>query len=324
MTEPRAPSRLAQWLRSAAVHLAQFVATLLGAVLFVQCLLAFTPGDAIDLMPNADVVRPQLEREWGLDRPLPERLVATTTRLARGDLGTSLTYRPGMPVAELVWRGGTQSLALLLPAVALGLVTALALGAWTAGRRSRLHRVVQAITVVPAFLAAYVTVTALNAGTWWLMEAGHVERPDWFALPVTPSPLRTAIAITVLAWASGGLSDLHAACDAELRRLRTAPFVEAARARGAAIAPHVLHNLVPPLASLAAARVATVLGTLVIVEKVMSLNGAGATLWQACLKRDYPLAIGITLVAAAVVCGARLVSDLVRITVDPRLRGGPT
>jgi ABC-type dipeptide/oligopeptide/nickel transport system permease component len=43
--------------------------------------------------------------------------------------------------------------------------------------------------------------------------------------------------------------------------------------------------------------------------------------WQACRLRDVPLAVGLTLVAAACVGGTRLVADLIRVTVDPRLRG---
>lgn len=317
---PAAPSSAWGGVRAATGRLAAFAATLLGATLLVQLLLALAPGDAIDLLPNGDVLRAGLEAEWGLDEPLPARLASTTARLVRGDLGTSLTYRPGASVGSLVADAAGRSLGLLAPAVVVAVGLGLALGLWTGGRPSRLRRLVQAVSVVPAFLAAYVAVTGLNAATWAAVERGWIDRPDWFALPDTPSALRTALAVAVLAVASGGLGELHAAFDGEVRRLRAAPFLEAARARGAPVWPRLLHNLVPPIASVAASRTAYLLGSLVIVEKVLLYNGAGAMLWQAARLRDYPLAIGITLVAAAVVCGARLVGDLVRIAVDPRLR----
>lgn len=301
-------------------RVASFVATVLGAVLLVELLLALAPGDAIDLLPNGEELRPVLAAEWGLDRPLPERLVATVARMAQGDLGTSLTWRPGASVASLVADTGMRSLALLAPALALAVGLAVTLGAWSARGGTRLLRVVQAVSVVPAFLAAYVLVTGINAATWALVERGAIQRPEWFALPDTPSALRTALAIGVLAVASGGLTEMHAACDAELRRLRAAPFVEAARARGEPTWPIVLHNLVPPLADIAASRAAWLLGSLVVVEKLLLFSGAGAALWQACRLRDYPLAIGITVVAALVVAGTRLVADLLRLAVDPRLR----
>lgn len=317
----RPPSRFGQWARAAAVHLAGFLATVVGATVLVQALIALAPGDAIDLLPNAAEVRETLAAEWGLDRPLPERILRSVTGLATGDLGVSLAYRPGAPVAGLVAQTAGQSLRLFAPGLGLGLVLALGLGAWTATRGGTLTRAVQAVSVVPGFLAAFLLVTGLNAGTWALLEAGRIGRPDWFALPDTPSALRTALAVVVLAVASGGLAELHAACDAELGRLVRAPFVEAARARGAPTWPHLLTNVLPPVLDLAASRGAALLGALVVVEKVLLFNGAGALLWQACLQRDVPLAVGVTVAAAAVVAALRLAADLLRIAVDPRLRG---
>lgn len=317
----RSARRGVRLVAAVASRLAMFVGTVLGAVLLVEMLLAFAPGDAIDLLPNASELRVGLAAEWGLDQPVPERLVATLGRLARGDLGTSLTWRPGASVADLVADTGARSLLLLVPALLLGMSLAVGLGAWSARGGTRVLRVVQAVSVVPAFLAAYLLVMGLNAATWALLERGLIARPEWFALPDTASTFRTVVAIVVLVVASGGLTEMHAACDAELRRLRVAPFVDAARARGAPTWPIVLHNLVPPLLDIAASRTALLLGSLVVVEKLLLYTGAGAALWQACRLRDYPVAIGITLLAAMVVAGARLFADLLRMAIDPRLRG---
>lgn len=296
-----------------------FLATLAGAVLLIQALIAASPGDAIDLLPNADQVRPQLEAEWGLDLPLPARVARALARAAVLDLGTSLTYRPGTPVTELVARGAAESAAILVPAWLLSLAMSVGAAWWTSGGRPG-GRVLAAVSVVPAFLAAWGLVTAINAAVWGGMEAGWWERPEFFALPDTDSAVRTALAIAVLAVASGNLSGQHAALDAELRALRRAPFVEAARARGAPVWPHLAGNLLPPLLEVGAGRVAALLGTVVVVEKLLLLNGAGAMLWQACVRRDFPLATGITLAAAVVVAGVRLASDLARLAVDPRQR----
>ncbi len=315
-----APTRTARLVLAVGTRLGVFAATLLGAVVSVQILLALAPGDAIDVLPNGDALRAGLAAEWGLDQPLPVRLVRTSGRIFSGDLGVSLTYRPGAPVAELVLDTGLRSLGLLAPALVLAVGLAAGLGAWSAAGGTRVLRTVQAVSVIPAFLTAYVLVAALNAGTWALIQSGRIARPDWFALPDTASAVRTAIAITVLAVASGGLTEMHAACDAELRRLRTAPFVEAATARGAPIWPVILHNFAAPLAAIAASRAAWLVGNLVVVEKLLLFSGAGAMLWQACRLRDYPLAIGGTLAAATLVSGARLLADLFRLAVDPRLR----
>ncbi len=309
-------------MRAVGLRAAWFAATLLGAVFFVQFLLWAAPGDPVDLVPNGEEIRPLLEAEWGLDRPLPVRFLASVGRALHGDLGSSLTVRPGAPVAELVARAAGASAHLLLPALLVTVLAGTALAWFTAGRGAWARRVVQAVSVAPVFLLAYLLIVGINETTFALIEAGRIARPGWFALPDQPSALRTALGILVLAVGSGSLGEVHAGIEDELVRIRDAPFVEAVIARGGRPGWHVLVNLLPPLAALAANRVAFLMGGLVVIEKVLMLNGGGALLWEACLRRDYPLATGLVLAMALVVAAARLLGDLARIAIDPRLRGG--
>jgi ABC-type dipeptide/oligopeptide/nickel transport system permease component len=192
--------------------------------------------------------------------------------------------------------------------------------AWTtAGRPSLPRKLIQAVSVTPLFLLAHVLVHGLNEGAWAAMNAGLVDRPSWFALPDQPSSLRMALAIALLAVGSGALVDVHGEVEDALVRIRQSGYVDAARARGVPVWPHVLWNLVPPLAAITVSRVAFFVGGLVILEKVMLLNGVGAILWQAAQLRDYNVALGITIVLAGAVAATRLVGDTVRLLVDPRL-----
>lgn len=318
---PGARSPLAwRLLRAGLGRAGWFIATLVGAAVLIQVLLHLAPGDPVDLVPNGEEIRAELEAEWGLDQPLPARLGRSLGRAAVGDLGQSLTVQPGRPVAELVWTAGKRSLGLLLPALVLGLGLGLAAAWRTAGRPSLGRHVLVIASVPPAFLAAHLLVLGINEATFSLIQEGTIQRPDWFALPDQASALRTGLAIAVLAVASSSLSELHSAFENAIVRIRDSGYVEAARARGARTWPHVISNLVPAITGTASSRVAFLLGGLVIVEKVLMLNGAGALTWEACLRRDYPLALGLTLAAAAAVASTRLLADLVRIWLDPQSR----
>ena len=317
-------SATGQLARALVARLLWFVATLTGAAVFLQVLLWASPGDPIDLLPNGAELRPALEAEWGLDQPLPIRLATSLGHALQGDLGTSLSVRPGADVAELLAPALARSAALLLPGLLLGLGAALLLATWTTGRKSAVRTGIELLSVAPVFLLAYLLVVGLNDLTWQLIEADRIARPGWFALPDQASGLRSALAIGVLAVGSSSLTEQHAACEDELGRLRQSGFIEAARARGAAVWPHLVWNLVAPLTTLATSRIAFLLGSLVILEKILLMNGAGALLWEACLQRDYPLAMGISLAAALVVCLARLLGDILKVVVDPRLRGRST
>jgi len=315
-------ARVAGSLRVIARLIGSFLLTLAGAALVAQALLWLAPGDPVDLVPNGEEIRAELEKEWGLDRPFFVRYAIFLVRALHGDLGHSLTFRPGASVAGLVLPAASQSVGLLVPALFLAIAAGVLLAWTTAGRPSALRRIVQALSVPPVFLLAFLSVEALNRVAFWLIEADRISRPDWFALPDTDTLLKTVLAVVVMAVGSGALHEVQVACEDEIVRVRNAPFTDAALARGAPLWAHVLPNLVPPLTAIAASRAAFFVGGLIIVEKVLHINGAGAMLWQACRLRDYPLALGLTILAAAAVCVARLAGDLIRIAVDPRLREG--
>jgi len=291
-----------------------FVGLVVGVLALVQLLLWAAPGDPIDLL-GAEDLRAELEAEWGLDRPLPVRIGQGILGVLQGDLGSSLTVRPGASVWTLSAEAGTRSARLLLPATLLSLLLSLAL-AWS----DRRLRLVQAVSVMPVFLMAHVLVFSLNEVTFSLLQEGRITRPAWFALPLNDTPMRSLLATAILATGSGALSSLTGELSAAMRHIRGSAWLEAARARGTPLLPHMLGNLLPPLLVSLASQIAFLTGGLIIVEKVLLLNGAGALLWEAALQRDYPLAMGLALLAAAVVCGARLLANIARLLIDPRLR----
>lgn len=308
-------------------RLGMLIATVCGAAALVLGLLALAPGDPIDLLPNADDVRPRLEAEWHLDRPLPERYVRYLGRLATGDLGTSLAYRPGVPVRDVLAAPALRSAGWLMAGLALAMSWGTALAVLTATHatgRTLARPVVQLVSITPVFLLAHLAVTGLNEGAFALLEAGRIDRPDWFALPDQASTLRTLLAVVLLATGSGTLAEVHQAVEEALGRIYRSGYIDAARARGAPLWPHVLRNLVPPLTTIATTRAAFLVGGLVVLEKVLLLNGAGALLWQAAELRDYDLALGIAVLAATLVAGVRFVGDTLRVAIDPRLRGSTT
>ena len=232
-----------------------------------------------------------------------------------GDLGLSLTVRPGASVWDLAMASGSRSARLLIPAALLSLSLSLLL-AWS-GRRMRL---LHAVSVMPVFLMAYLLVFSLNETAFALIQEGRISRPSWFALPLNESPVRSLVAIAVLATGSGALSSLTGELAESMRHIRSSAWLEAARARGTPLLPHMLGNLLPPLLTGLASQIAFLTGGLIVIEKVLLLNGAGALLWEAALQRDHPLAMGLALLAAVVVCGARLLANLGRVLIDPRLR----
>lgn len=297
-----------------------FAATVAIAATAVMALFALAPGDAIDSLPNGPEVRAALEGEWGLGGGFASRLSAGLTRLATGQLGHSLTYRPGTPVAELVWSGFAASATLLVPALLLGAALGYAGAALRRGRGAPLVRAASAASAVPVVLAALGVVTGLNAAAWAAMGRGWIDRPSWFALPEEPGFVRAALAVLVLGLASARLASLVDRAGSVLDALLAAPFVDAERARGGPVGRLVARHLVVPTAALLAEQLPALLSALVVVERAFSMPGAGSMFWASCGARDWPLAAGLVVAAATLVAGARLAAETFAIALDPRAR----
>jgi ABC-type dipeptide/oligopeptide/nickel transport system permease component len=106
-------------------------------------------------------------------------------------------------------------------------------------------------------------------------------------------------------------------------RIARSPYVQAARGRGEPVWPHLTLNALLPVLELIAGRAAFFVSGLIVIEKLMLLGGLGSILWEAAQLRDYPLAIGISLLATGWVAGIQLLCDTGRIALDPRLSGEP-
>lgn len=299
-----------------------FVGTVVGASLLVHVLLALVPGDAIDTLPNADELRPLLAAEWGLDQPLYRRIFAALVRALSGDLGASLTTRPGAPVAELMRAAAPSSLALLTAATAACTVGALTT-VWSARQAPWLVSVCAVATAVPTALAALVAVNGINALTFALIESGQISRPDWFALPAEPSSARTVLAVVLLAGFSSQLGTLTVRVQQTLETLSITSFVIAERARGGPVHRLLGRHLAIPVLRAVAGGVPAMLSGLVVIERGFGLGGCGSLFWTAARERDWPLAVGLAAGAAVLVAGVRLLVDSFAVFWDPRERQDP-
>lgn len=299
---------------------------LLGLVptLFIIVSLAFVvvrlaPGGPFDqeqaLPPE---VKANLDRAYGLDRPLPEQYVRYLGRLAHGDLGPSMRLRDfsvnqliaiGLPVSLTI--GGLALLLSLLVGLPLGMAAALA-------RRPGLDRLLMGATALGIAVPPYVTapLLALVFGIYlkWLPVAGW----EGGALRDLVLPV-VALALPTLAY----IARLMRASVLEVAGLA---FVRAARAKGLSESRIALVHVLPPalapvLAYLGPAAAGILAGSLVI-ETVFGLPGMGRFLVEGALNRDYTLVLGKVIVYAVLVLVLNLVVDLLRGVLDPRVRAG--
>ncbi|MBV6520544.1 MAG: Dipeptide transport system permease protein DppB [Gemmatimonadaceae bacterium] len=268
------------------------------------------------------VERAAIERELGVDRPLPQQFATWVTRVARGDLGRSFLYQT--PNVDTILARFPNTLLLAGSALLLSIVLAIPLGAYAAAHPgSLLDRTLGlasfTIMAVPAFWLGIGAILVFAVGTH-LLPAGGASTPGlgWSVADRLRHLLLPAVV-------------LSAATSAELfRYARTSagaafklPLVRTVRAKGGrrrTVAWHALRNALIPVLTVIGLQLPRLVGGAAITETVFAWPGMGRLGVEAALGRDYPLVMAMTLFVSAAVVLVNIAIDLCYAWADPRIR----
>ncbi len=307
---------------------------LIGASFVIYLTVRTAPGNAVDAissMATTEAQRAELMAEFGLDRGPITGFVAWLAEAFRGNFGVSLSTQAGQDVMALAWPAFERTLALcgaaLAASVALALGGAILLGDPRPGQQF-ITGPLYVLTVAPAFVVAVVFAQGVNFLTDKYIVQGGYEPPIWHPLmgfvSASESLMPFVFAGVVLVASDGIFIDLLNALRAELHALRHAQFIAAVRSKGASILVHIARNMVVPVVSAFASRLPMVVGAVVIVEYVFTIEGAGYVLLEASKARDFPVVVGVSVLFTAVIIAVNICADILRAMVDPRevARGG--
>jgi oligopeptide transport system permease protein len=298
-------------------RLAATLPTLLVIVTVSFGVVRLAPGGPFDqeqTLPPA--VRANLERLYGLDRPLAVQYLNYLGALAHGDFGPSLRQRD-FSVSELIAQGLPLSAALGVAAIALAVLAGIPAGILAALWRNRpVDFGISALAALGMALPSFVTgpLFALAFGLYlqWLPVAGF-ERgaPRFLVLPVVTLALPVAAYLARLTRAS-------------LLEVLATHYVRSARARGLGGARivwrHALRPALMPVVSYLGPAAAFVITGSLVVETVFGLPGSGRYLVQGAIDRDYPLVMGMIVVYGALTLALNLLADLAYGWLDPGVR----
>jgi peptide/nickel transport system permease protein len=86
------------------------------------------------------------------------------------------------------------------------------------------------------------------------------------------------------------------------------------------VARHALKNSLIPMITLLGLSVPSVVGGSFITETIFGWPGMGRLGVNAIMSRDYPLVMGVTMMASVLVIAGNLVADVAYAWADPRIR----
>ena len=118
---------------------------------------------------------------------------------------------------------------------------------------------------------------------------------------------------------NGTISEVIRFLRAEMGRVMAEDYIRTAKAKGAAAWKHAFkEGLLIPVTEIIAAKIPFIIGGAVIVEQVFNWPGMGRMAWQAAQDRDYPVIMGIAILAAVFVRLGNLFQSMVYVMVNPR------
>ena len=314
-------------LRRLAASLLLLLLVLTLAFFFLHLL----PGDPVHLFEGQRLTLAQqrnMERIYGLDRPLPEQYLAWISSVARWDWGTSLSQQ--RPVSTVLREALPATADLALAALAVEYALALLLGIASPRRRgSALDHAVRVVTLLlysqPVFWLGLMAIL-LFSYVWPVLPAGHMRSVDADLMSPVGRLLDLARHLLLPALVIG-LSTTGGTARylrASLIEVMSQDYIRTARAKGLSerrvVWVHGLRNAVVPLIQVFAISLPLLLSGALIVEVVFSWPGLGRLTFLAISTRDYPLILGSTALSATLVILGNLVADVLHALVDPRVR----
>jgi peptide/nickel transport system permease protein len=290
---------------------------LLGVSAVVFGILYLAPGDPFSLLlegqMSAGAPGQGVREALGAPKAWHVQYLSWLAGMFRGNFGASI--RTGLPVLEEISRVGLNTLLLTLGSMAVTLLVAVPIALYAAVRG--VNRV-----SFPLTMAAYV-VSSLPV-FWFGYVVIYLFLHTFGLFPVASggsqgtNRLYLLLPIVVLGLGNGTLSEVIRHLREEMGRVLSEDYVRTARAKGASVWKHAFkEGFLIPVTEIVASKIPFILGGAVIVEQVFNWPGMGRMAWQAAQDRDFPVIMGIAVLAAVFVRAGSLLQRFVYIAVNP-------
>ena len=302
--------------RFALGRILQAIPVLLAVITVTFFLIHSAPGGpfSADKAVPPEVIK-ALEEQYNLNQPIWQQYVSYLGDVVRGDFGPSFKYS-GRTVNELIAAGLPITAELAFYAMIVALVIGLLAGIGAAVRPNTAQDYIPMTAAMigicmPSFLLGPLLVLVFGINLEWLPVSGWGDIPGDKILPSIT--LGAGFAAYIARLSRGGMLEVL-----------SQDYIRTARAKGLSeiliILKHALRGgLIPVVAFLGPAFAGLLSGSFV-VETIFQIPGLGRFYVQAAFNRDYTLILGMTIFLSTLIIVFNLLSDMLAIWLNPKLR----
>ena len=266
----------------------------------------------------------QLARErMGLNDPFHIQYFKWLGGAVQGDFGISVNK--GVPVTDIVTSAFPATIELALFALTYGFLWGIVLGVLAAVNRGGFWDYVSNIWTgynigVPSFIAGLLYLLVFAIGFKLFPASGRV--------PFTEDPIESLrhLALPTLALGSIVAAQISRYTRQSILDTLTEDYIRTARAKGlrerTVMIRHALKPSLIPVVTIMGLQVGSILAGTLVIEQVFTWPGVGRSLVTAVRERDYTLMQAITLMLVMIFLTVNLLTDLLYVGLDPRIRLG--
>ncbi|NWB41024.1 microcin C ABC transporter permease YejB [Pseudomonas sp. E6002] len=271
-----------------------------------------------------------IEKQYGFDKPAPERLWLMLKSYAQLDFGNS--FFRGKSVTDLILEKMPVTISLGLWATLITYLVSIPLGIRKAVRHGSSFDVWSSTAIVigyamPAFLFAMFLIVVFAGGTslnWFPVRGLVSENFEQLSTVGKIADYFWHLVLPVSALVIGGFATLTILTKNSFLNEITRQYVVTARAKGLSerrvLYGHVFRNaMLLVISGIPQAFIAVFFAGSLLIEVIFSLDGLGRMSYEAAVSRDYPVVFGSLFIFTLFGLLIKLIGDLCYTLVDPRI-----
>jgi len=271
----------------------------------------------------------EMRRYYGFDKPVYTRYALWFWNVLHFDLGRSYIYQD--PVWDVIKARFPISMFLGLTGFFLSYLVCIPLGVFKAIRHGSHFDLLSSLIVflgysIPGWALGTALLVLLGGGSFWnVFPLGGFRPADWEYLSFFG---KVAAQIHYMFFRAV-LHD-RIVCrpynfdENSLMENLGQDYIRTAYAKGLSerrvIFVHALRNSLIPIATGLGTEISIILAGSFLVEKVFNIDGMGYLGYTSILQRDYPVALGILVISSLLLLIGNILSDMIYVLVDPRIR----
>jgi peptide/nickel transport system permease protein len=298
----------------------QVIPVLIIVTIIIFFMIRLIPGDPASVILG-DRATPEmveiLNREMGLDKPIPVQYGIFMRRLASFDLGDSIHYN--IPVFELIGKRFKVTFVLTLFTVIFSVILSFPLGYIAGIKKDKgQDQVIRTAALValstPQFWIGLILMIIFSVNIKLFPVGGWGETwPEHIRSIILPAFTQALMTIALLTRnLRNGVVDIL-----------KMDYVDFARSKGIderiVRKRHIIKNAMISYVTLISMRMAYMLGGSIIIETVFALPGIGALMIESIYSRDYAVIQAVVLIFAFLVITVNILTDLAYAYLDPRV-----